>query len=301
MLKLHDFYQGGYYTPMPEMHNLGIPVTAGCDYNQCRYCDLNHLQPFQHFPLDKIKHYITDEAAFYHDQRRKPSRFTLLEGNALCRDTDDLLTILGYLQSAFQVDYVSTFARSYDILRKSPQDLVRLHQAGLDRISIGIETGSDTVLRYQQKGVSAKHQLVALQKLEEAGIRYTCYIMLGLGGRQWSQDHAQETASFLNQVHPEELTIVTIVLFKGADLVRAVRSGEFQRLTARESLLEMRQLLEGLELTTLFNATHPTNALSLKGRLPEHKALLLAKLNHYLDQHDSHQIEEDVRLKWQTL
>lgn len=301
MLTIKDFYQKGYYAPMPEMHNLAIPVTAGCDYNQCRYCDLNHLQPFQHFPLDKIHQYIIDQAEFYKDQRRQPTKFTLLEGNALCRSTDDLLTILADVKAAFQVDYISTFARSYDVLRKSPEELAKLHQAGLDRLSIGIETGSDTILRYQQKGVSAKHQLVALKKLEQAGIRYTCYIMVGLGGHKWSQENAHETAKFLNQVHPDELTIVTMVLFKGADLVRAVRSGEFQRLNARESLLEMRQLLQGLELTTLFNATHPTNALSLKGRLPEHKDRLLTKLNDYLDQHDSHQIEEEVRLKWQTL
>ncbi len=285
MLRIEDFYPKNFYTPMPEMYNENIPVTAGCGYDLCKFCDLNGLLKFEVFDIEKVKQYIKDRAEFYQGQLIVPKKFTLLEGNALCCDTNHLLEIMHTIHQHFpQVDYISSFARSMDVLDKSMEDLQALKEAGLDRLSIGIESGSDEVLRFQRKGVRPKDQLRALKKLEEAGIRYTCYIMIGLGGKRWSHDHALDTARFLNQVHPDELTVVTMVLFKGADLVKDVVEGRFKRLSVLESLQEERLLLSHLSLSTIFNGTHPTNALAIKGKLPEQKELLLDKLDQLIEE-----------------
>lgn len=302
MKTISEFYPKAYYTPMPEMHNENIPVTAGCEFNLCRYCDLNGMQPFQIFPIENIKAYIRDRAAFYQGKRRVPQKFTLLEGNALCVDTEFLLAIMAEIHAHFaEVKYISSFARSQDIMDKSLADLKRLKAAGLDRLSIGIESGSTRVLHYQRKGVTAAKQLEALQKLEAAGIRYTCYIMIGLGGQEWSTEHALATADFLNQVHPDELTVVTMVLFKGAELVKDVREGKFKRLRVDETIREEKLLLENLTLDTLFNGTHPTNAVSIQGRIPQQKNRLIEKLDEVLANYQASELTNQEIEKWQDI
>ena len=302
MLKLKDFYPDTMYTPMPEMHNLNIPVTAGCNYNYCRYCDLNALQKFRLFDLDKIKTYIRDQGAFYADQRRQPKKLTLLEGNALCCPTDFLLEIMEEVHINFkQVEYIATFARTYDILQKTEEELKSLKDAGLDRLSIGIESGSTEVLAHQRKRVTAEQQLQALKKLEAIGIRYTCYIMIGLGGQKWTQQHALETAEFLNQVRPEELTVVTMVIFKGAALAQDIRQGKFQRLKVQDTIKEEILLLENLTLSTIFNGTHPTNAVPIKGKLPEQKEFLLSKLKEILASRNNDKLHLSEVIKWRNI
>ena len=168
-------------------------------------------------------------------------------------------------------------------------------------MSIGIESGSTDVLKYQRKGVTAEQQLQALKKLEAVGIRYTCYIMIGLGGQKWTKQHALETAEFLNQVYPDELTVVTMVVFKGANLAQEIRQGKFKRLKVQDTIAEEILLLENLTLSTIFNGTHPTNAVPIKGKIPEQKELLLEKLKDVLATHDTDKLHLAEVIKWREI
>ena len=123
--------------------------------------------------------------------------------------------------------------------------------------------------------------------------------MLGLGGKEHTLEHAEQTARFLNQVHPFELTVVTLVLFKNAPLVQKVRHKKFHRLSIYESIVEEQYLLELLQNDVLFNATHKTNALILKGKLPEQKEWLLQKISHVLMTMDPKTLSLQEIKKWQ--
>ncbi len=131
-------------------------------------------------------------------------------------------------------------------------------------------------------------------------MRYSAYIMLGLGGRDLSAEHVTETASLLNAAHPFELTVVTLVLFKGARLVEKVRSHEFQRMNSLETLKEGRELLSRLTLSTVWNATHKTNLFPIKGKLPEHKELLLRRIDAAIAEMSSGDLKQHELRRWQN-
>ena len=285
------------YTPMPEMHNEMIPVTIGCSYSKCLFCDLNMGRKFYIYPLEEIKSYIKNRKEYYKDKRIVPKKFNLLEGNPLSLDTDFLEKVLETINEKFDIKYISMFARTIDIMNKSDQELLRLKDLKMDRLSIGIESGSDEVLNYHRKGIDSKGQLEALRRLESLGIDYSTYIMLGLGGKKWSLVHAEKTAEFLNKLNPFEVVLVTTVVFKGAALVEEVRNGNFQRLRVRETLTEERDLIGKLELNTILNASHKTNSLPLRGKLPEHKDLLIKKINEHLELSDRELLAAE-RKKW---
>ena len=138
---IDGFYDRYMYTPMPEMHNEMIPVTVGCSYGKCIYCDLNVGKKFKVFDIEDVKKYIQDRKDFYEDKRFTPKKFALLEGNALCLKNDYLTEILKEIKKNFpNMKYVSCFSRSDDILRKTDEELLEIKNLGLDRICVGIES-----------------------------------------------------------------------------------------------------------------------------------------------------------------
>ncbi len=295
---IDGFYDKYMYTPMPEMHNEMIPVTVGCSYGKCLYCDLNVGKKFKVFDISDIKEYIRTRRKFYENKRFTPKKFTLLEGNALCLKADFLEQILSEIKLNFpDMKYVSTFARSDDILRKTDEELLRLKNLGLDRICVGIESGSDWVLQYHQKGVTSRQQYDALKKLEKAGIQYSVYIMLGLGGEDHSEEHILKTAEFLNKVHPFEVVVVNLVLFKNAKLVENVRLKEFKRISIRRQLEEEILLLENLKIRTIYNGTHKTKSVAITSITPDKKSQLIEVLKESL-QNSEKMLNKKERKKW---
>lgn len=270
---------------MGEARSMAVPVTRGCSYNACLYCALNKY-PFQAFSLEQIAENI-DKLAFIHSRDRKPlRRAVLLQGNPFVLSTDKLLAIADLLRRALpDLREITSFARADDVLRKTDAELQALRAAGYVHLTLGVESGSDAVLALQHKGVSRTEQKSAMQRLDAADIAYDCYLMLGLGGRDLSQEHIRETASLMNQVHPHMLILVTTVLFPDAELVHLLKAGSFRRLSPRESMEEMALLIRLLDGPLLFNATHKTNLFALKGRLPQQREDLLAKLEVALDEH----------------
>ena len=268
------------YVPMAEASGLYIPVTMGCSYNKCLYCELNQSIDFKFLGMGKIEDNLRKLDFINSHNKRKVKKVVLLAGNPFVLKTDKLIKISELIRKYFPyVEYISCFARADDILSKSISELELLKDAGYDRLSLGIESGSDKILNFHRKGLSSKDNLNALRKLEKVNIDYSTYIMLGLGGREWSLEHALETSKLLNQVQPYEINLVSLVLFKNADLIDEVRAGNFTRPRPLELLKEEYSLIENLYMEdVLLNASHKTNIIPLKGILPKQKDFLLGEI-----------------------
>ena len=268
----YGFY---YYVPMAEAYTVQVPVTVSCSYGKCLYCDLNQGMKFKELTLTEIEENVK-KLRYIHDKPSK--RFLLTGGNPFVLSTEKLLRISEIIHSCFpECEYISAFSRADDITHKTLDDLKRLHDSGYDRLCIGIESGCDDVLKFHEKGITRSQNLEAMNMLDDSGIKYSAYIMLGLGGRKMSEPHIKDTASLLNLACPFELTVVTLVLFKGARLIEKVRTHEFLRVSPFDALKEERELLSLLEINTVFNGTHKTNLFPVKARIPHHKDLLMKR------------------------
>lgn len=295
---MENFYPIYMYTPMPEMHNVMVPVTSGCSYQKCLYCDLNFRQKFHIFKLEEIEEYLCSEKIKYDNMRRSPKKFTLLEGNPLCVKASFLEDVFNLIHKYFEVQYISMFARASDVLRKTDEELLRLKAMGLDRLCLGLESGSDEVLSFHKKGHSVNDSLRACKKLERLGISYSVYIMLGLGGKELTMPHRIETAKLLNEIKPFEIVFVTTVIFKRAPLKDLVRAKEFTRLSIKEVLDEEIYILENLETSTVIKATHKTNPLPLLAKFPEGKDEMIRKLKDYRDGNSEKELRKNEMRKW---
>ena len=295
---MDKFYPKYMYTPMPEMHNEMVPVTAGCSFKKCIYCDLNYKQKFHIFKLDEVENFLIERKTELQKTNRMPKRFTLLEGNPLCISTDHLISVFRLIHKYFEVEYVSMFARATDVLRKSDEELLKLKELGMDRLCLGLESGSDEVLSFHKKGHTAQDSILATRKLDRLGIKYSAYFMLGLGGRNMTMSHRCETAKLLNEIHPFEVVFVTTVIFKRAPLKDYVRNKSFIRMSVKEILEEEIYIIENLNMDTIIKATHKTNPIPLQAKFPEGKEIFLGKLRDYYESNDEKSLVKNEMKKW---
>ncbi len=253
--------------PPVEAYSVLIPVTGGCSWNRCRFCNTYRqefedqtvlLQPYEIRGLEDIFQDIDHWSSLY----PKAINIFLAGGNALSVPTSKLVEILRRISHKFPTaQRISCYAKVLDILQKSEIDLKLLQEAGLTICYIGIESGSNTILKYMRKGQTTQMEIRAIRKLLNSGIRASIYIILGLGGRKWTQIHAEETATLINATNPTIFRFRTLNVLPGSPLEQDIAKGAFNVLSPYEILQEQYALLSKIDasITSKFRNDHISN------------------------------------------
>lgn len=321
--QVNDF-ELGPIRPPSEAGSLLLRVTRNCPWNRCEFCSLYKDEKFSLRPvedviddIDRIRKYVDlvrqcradsnpvaalqrlaknvsmqGQGAMLALQmtlnwiRAGTHSVFLQDANTLIVKPDDLVVILNHLTSSFpSVRRVTSYARSKTLSRISAVDMRRIADAGLNRIHVGIESGSDRVLKLVDKGVTKLGHIVAGQKVKQAGIELSVYYMPGLGGVEYSTENALETADVINQIDPDFIRIRTLAIPSGIPLHQRVREGSFTPLGDKKVVEELLLFIEALEgIHSVLKSDHILNLLQeVEGRLPEDKARMLAQLNRFLN------------------
>ncbi|MEA4933071.1 MAG: radical SAM protein, partial [Lawsonibacter sp.] len=264
------------YRPPGEWKSYLLQCTIGCSNNQCTFCGMYKEKTFRIRPTAEILEDI-DMAWDYYGPGLE--RVFLMDGDAIIIKTEDLLRILRKLYDTFpNLQKVTVYAGPRSTLSKSTEELKALHEAGLSRAYLGVESGSDAVLKFIHKGVNADQMLQAGQRLVEAGIDLWVTIILGITGvgGDW-EEHILSTAKMINAMKPRHLSAMTFAPAKGTPLGEDVLAGRFQVCSPDQILEECRLLIEHLDVTPLhFTSNHASNYLPLKGGLPEDREKFLS-------------------------
>ncbi|MDK2867806.1 MAG: hypothetical protein PWP38_2121 [Clostridiales bacterium] len=283
-------YEGAVYRPPSEARSLIIQTTIGCSHNQCTFCYMYKAKKFRVRKLEEILADLQDVKAQYGDIT---NNIFLADGNALCLHTDKLVTVLETIKSLFPSSgRIGIYAAPKDILNKTPEELTLLKAKGIEIAYLGIESGSDKVLKDVKKGVTQREMIEAGQKLKASGIKLSAMIISGLGGKADWELHADESAKVVNAIQPDYLALLTLLTPEGTPLYDSVQDGSFELLDANAVLAETRRMLEKVELKDcVFRSNHVSNYLSLAGHFPEDKTRLLDAIDHSLG--DSRQLRDE--------
>lgn len=259
-------YEEPLYRPPSEARSLIFQVTIGCARSTCTFCSMYKDKRFRIRPMDEIERDIWEAAARYGNQVR---RIFLADGDALILPTDQLLRILDVLQNAFPAaERVTAYGAPADVLGKSDLALTALREAGLSMIYMGMESGSDEVLRRVHKGVSAEEIAASGKRLKAAGMALSLTMIAGLGGKALWREHAVASARVVSKIRPDYLGALTLMLEPGAPLLKDVQSGVFAMLSPEEDLEEMALFLQNVTSPgTVFRGNHASNYLNLRGTL----------------------------------
>jgi radical SAM superfamily enzyme YgiQ (UPF0313 family) len=292
-------YEEPVFRPPAEWRSLILQVTIGCSWNKCTFCEMYQTKEYRAKSLEDV----TLELKSLDDRSISMVRDVFLaDGDAMTLPTKYLLELLHVIRHVLpNVRRISSYCLPRNIRYKSVEELRQLQQAGMSLVYVGCESGNDDVLRAVQKGETYLSSLDALTKLQEAGIKRSVMILLGLGGVELSHQHAISSAKLCSAAAPEFLSVLTTSFPMGLGRIeegyrrnRGISDDDdkddgtpfFQPLSARQGLEELRLFLENVHIVTnktVFRSDHASNYLALKGRLGREKESLLEQLNAVLN------------------
>ena len=274
--------------PPVEAYSLLIPVTGGCSWNNCRFCGTYKgiygvRQDYAIRPLEDVLKDIDLKA----DQGYHGYPVFLAGGNPTSAPTEYLVQIIKYVRLKLRdVVRVSCYAKALDILRKTDDELKQLKDAGLTIVYMGLESGSSKVLRIMKKGNNAESMIKAGKKILNAGIKLSLYILLGLGGKKFSEDHVKGTARVLTQINPTMFRFRTLGVIPNTPLWDDWSKGEFQLLSPVEYLMETRDIIANLgdNVTSQVFNDHANNYCYIETpNIQEDKERFLTELNRLIN------------------
>ncbi len=274
-------YIGRMFRPPSEGYSVIIQVTIGCAHNTCQFCSMYKEKNFAIRSWEEIKGQID----YFAQIEPNAKRVFLADGDALVLSTETLIKITAYLKSVFpRLERISSYSTPLDLLGKSEEDLKAIRTAGISLLYLGLESGSEAVLNQMKKGVTPSQMIEAAKKAKAAGFDLSVTVISGLGGQEQSEHHARETAKVLNQMQPNYLGLLTLLLDQDTPINQWVQSGDFKLLTPVEAVQETYWLLEDLNLDNcMFRSNHASNYLALAGNLPQDKAALMEELKNILE------------------
>jgi len=277
-------YDYPLYRPPSEANSLIFQVTLGCSFNECSFCDMYRSKEYSERPWEEVKLEIDMMAK----QMPDTQRIFLADGDALNISTDYMIQITKYLYEKFpNLQRISCYAMPMNLLKKTPEELKKMYDAGLHMLYLGIESGSDIILKKVTKGAVAKTIIKACSKAKDAGYVLSCMIILGLGGKTYSKEHMKGTAEVINAVSPHFVGALTLYMENGIKDEFLTKFGEpFVPVSDSESLGELEDLISQIDVKeeVVFRANHGSNAYTIKGTFPKDKDSMLEKIS-WMRQH----------------
>lgn len=269
-------YHYPLYRPPSEANSLIFQVTLGCSFNKCSFCNMYRSKVYVERPWPEIKAEIDLASDSLLDARR----IFLADGDALNLPTDKLIQILDYLYDKFpNVERISCYAMPKNLLQKNKDELLHLRTSGLNMLYVGIETGSNLVLKKVTKGATAAGIVKGCLRALDCGFTLSCMIILGLGGKKYTEEHISDTAKVISEISPHYLGALALILEDGVYQEFMTKFGEkFEHLNDLELLDELSRLIENLHPKShlIFRANHASNVYSIGGTLPVERDKLLS-------------------------
>lgn len=314
-MKQFGEFEQGPIRPPSEAASLLIRVNRNCPWNRCTFCSIYKKKKFSLRPVDDVMHEI-DTIHRFVTQLRSPgtipgslqkslspcdqqaffaARSWLAEGmesiflqdaDSLASRPENLIKILRHIKSCFpEVKRITSYARSDSVVRIGDDMLAEFAASGLNRIHIGMESASDTLLGLVQKGVTKEKHIAAGIKVKKAGIELSEYFLIGLGGRELSQEHALETADALNRIDPDFIRFRTLHHPDRRSLFPSDGGFRYRWTTDLDQAKEILALIEHLDgITCCIKSDHSYNLLQeIDGVLPRDKDRLLGVLRTFID------------------
>lgn len=275
-------YVTPYFRPPSEHKSFILQATIGCSHNNCTYCAMyrKDSQKFRVRSIDEIKTIIDNAVSGGLIDRR----VFISDGNALVLSTRKLLEIMDYLKkNAPGLERITMYANVGDILRKSQDDLNTLKANGLDMVYIGFESGDDVVLEKIKKGANFEETVEASMKLKTAGIVNSVMVLLGVGGKERSMEHAIATGRLLTESDPEYVGALSLQIREGAPIYKEWKEGKFELPDKFQMIKELEIIVENTNLSNgYFFSNHISNYLPIKAKFPEDKEKVLHQIREVL-------------------
>lgn len=279
--------------PPQEASSLLLRATQGCSYNKCKFCYVSRGYRFLAVTAEELEEQIVSQKRFY----MPDTKIYMTGSNPFTLPKHRLLEYIAVMRRYFpQFSELSMQTRIDNIPGKTATELDELSDAGLRHLYIGVENGNDRALAVMNKGYSPDSVVRQLHRLDEAGIEYTCFYLLGMAGEGAAIESGRATAEMFNQVSPRRITTTGLTIFPDTPLAEMVASGEFVQASEREKIQELREFLLDLKIDTFYDGIHYLNPVNYRLRTGDGSAkeAAIADMDEILAAYSDQELEQMV-------
>ena len=291
------------YRPPMEANSLLLPVTQSCNWNRCNFCYRLKEYPFLVTTPEDLEQEILSQRPFY-----PPNTDIFLVGsNTFVLPVRKFRELFAVIRKYYpRAGKISMFSRIDAIADKSDADLAELKSLGVSQLYVGTENGNDEALELMNKGHNAAEAVEQLRRLDAAGIAYTVFYIIGMGGKGAGEKSARETAVLFNQLRPARIVSTGMTVTEGTGAAKLQKEGQFIQASEREKIEELRLFLKELKVDTFYDGIHYLNPLHYRFQTSDTAAVakaisdIDAVLARYSDSEleaaiNRRQMEEDCR------
>lgn len=259
-------FEGNIIRPPAEHNSILLEAAVGCSHNSCSFCGLYKGERFRIKSIETIRSDLDYAGRVFPHKKR----LFLCGGDALIIPQARLVEILQEIKKrAPQVVRVGLYGSAKSLKRKSVEELKELKSLGLGIVYFGLESGDDVTLERACKGVDRQEQVAEARKVREAGMKLSVTVLLGLGGRERSLIHAEETGRALSEISPNYIGALSLMVAPEVPIYNEIMEGRFELISPEEMLAELKVMLEHTNIECgVFSANHASNYLPLQIRLP---------------------------------
>lgn len=270
-------YEEPVFRPPSEARSLILQATVGCSQNDCTFCGMYKMKSFRCRPLDEL---VADIESIPPTHREYVQRVFLADGDALVYPQKGLVAILETLADTFpNLTRVGIYASPNSLKTKSVEELTQLRQRKLRILYFGLESGDDVTLEKIKKGCDAATMLELCHKAQSAGLKLSVTAILGLAGRERSDEHALATAEWISDLSPAYFSLLTLFPRHNEDFFVGL-----SRQSRGELLQEALTVVQHLDpQRTILRSNHASNFLNLAGSYPKDRERLIADVEQAIE------------------
>lgn len=281
------------FRPPMEASSLLLPVTQSCNWNKCNFCYRLKDYPFLVTTPEDLEQEILSQKPFY-----PPDTDIFLVGsNTFVLPVRKFRDFFAVIRKHYpKVGKISMFSRIDAIADKSDDDLHELRELGVSQLYVGTENGNDEALDLMNKGHDSAEAVQQLKRLDQAGIAYTVFYIIGMGGKGQGRKSALETAELFNQIRPVRIVSTGMTVTEGTGAARLQAEGKFTQASEREKIEELRLFLEKLQVDTFYDGIHYLNPLHYRFQTsdPDVKKKIIADIDEILAKYSDAELEAAI-------
>ena len=190
------------YRPVPVLppdcyRSVVVQVSEGCVFNRCAFCTLYEGVPYRLKSPTEVERHVEQVVELLGAAMALRQHVFLGDANALLAPAPALQAALELIERHLPGPSRGGVRSFVDAFSKLPSDLGALRAAGLRRIYLGLETGHAPLLEQLGKPGTPDRAISVVHAAKRAGIEVGVIVLVGIGGRDLSDAHVQDTGRVL--------------------------------------------------------------------------------------------------------
>ncbi len=236
--------------PPDQSSALYLELASGCSWNRCSICNSYTGRNIQEKTSDEfLAHMRSVKDSLGEGLKAKKGVF-LGDAGALDVDQKQLLPLLDKLKEEFGLPIFCAFDIFSTPKRKNMIHYQDLKAHGLDRIFVFIESGSYKVVKLFNEKINVTETLNIVNNIKDHGISVSIVVMVGMGGKKFSEDHVEGTANIISQMNLESgdmIFLSPVVESDDPNYVAIVEKEGLGTLTPEEKVAQSDAMLKAIK------------------------------------------------------